>query len=142
MKLGGEEENKAFGRLDGGPQYSVISSMSCYPQGYRHDILDNEIWAEKAQKLPRMIRFNDSQSYASHVERQLIAYYMDRHHWIGDDCSSSCYPAVLPSPPPAIITVNKLQECGNCMAFMAKLHKNLSNPPVRIVCMGETIERS
>ncbi|OBT41940.1 hypothetical protein VE00_07462 [Pseudogymnoascus sp. WSF 3629] len=142
--IGGKEKNKAFGRLDRGPRYPVISAMSGYSQGHRQDVLNNEIWTEKAQKLCRMIGFDDSQSYASHVERQLIAYYMDRHHWIfeEDGCSSSSFLAVLPSPPPAIITVNKLQECSNCLAFKAKFHEYFSNPPVKIVCVGETIKRN
>ncbi|PVH68228.1 HET-domain-containing protein [Cadophora sp. DSE1049] len=100
--------------------------MSGYSQGHRADVLNNEIWTRKAQDLCRIIRFDVSRSCASHVEKQLIAYYMDRH-WIfdEDDCSSASMESsqhtslrdVLPSPPPAIITVNKMRMCSDCSAF-------------------------
>jgi hypothetical protein len=144
--IGPGEESKAFARLDRGAWYPVISAMSGCSQGHRADVLNNEIWTEKAQDLCRIIGFNVSRSFASHVEKQLIAYYMDRH-WIfdEDDCSSASMESsqhtslrnVLPSPPPAIITVNKLQMCSDCSKFYDQFCNNFMNVKVRIVCVGE-----
>ena len=143
-----EEENKAFARLDRGARYPVISAMSGYSQGHRADVLNNEIWTRKAQDLCRTIRFDVSRSCASHVEKQLIAYYMDRH-WIfdEDDCSSTSMDSsqhtslrdVLPSPPPAIITVNKKRMCPDCLAFYDQFCNYFMNVRVPIICVGEQV---
>jgi len=88
--IGPGEEIKAFARLNRGARYPVISAMSGYSQGHRADVLNNEIWTRKEQHLCRTIRFDVSRNCASHVEKQLITYYMDRH-WIfdEDDCLSA-----------------------------------------------------
>lgn len=147
-EIGPEEEVKAFARLDRGARYPVISAMSGYSQGHRSDVLNNEIWTGKAQDLCRTIGFNVSRSCASHVEKQLIAYYMDRH-WIfdEDDCSSTSMWSlqvtslrdVLPSPPPAIITVNKLRMCSDCSAFYDQFCNYFMNVKIRIICVGEQV---
>jgi hypothetical protein len=80
--IGLGEEIKAFARLDRGTRYpfvSAMSGMSGYSQGYRVDVLNNEIWTGKAQDLCRVIRFDVSRGSASYVEKQFIAFYMDRH---------------------------------------------------------------
>ncbi|MCJ1422392.1 hypothetical protein MMC29_000272 [Sticta canariensis] len=142
------EENKAFARLDRGARYPVISAMSGYSQGHRADVLNNEIWTRKAQDLCKTIRFDVSRSCASHVEKQLIAYYMDRH-WIfdEDDFSSTSMDSsqhtslrdVLPSPPPAIITVNKKRMCPDCLAFYDQFCNYFMNVRVPIICVGEQV---
>jgi hypothetical protein len=146
--IGPGEEIKAFARLDRGARYPVISAMSGYSQGHRADVLNNEIWTRKAQDLCRTIRFDVSQSYASHVEKQLIAYYMDRHWIFGeDDCSSASMESsqhtslrdVLPSPPPAIIKVNKLEMCSDCSAFYDQFCNYFMNVKIRIICVGEQV---
>ena len=144
--IGPGEETKAFARLDRGARYPVISAMSGYSQGYRPDILNNEIWTRKAEDLCRTIHFEVSPSYASHVEKQLIAYYMDRH-WMfdEDDCSSASMESsqhirlrdVLPSPPPAMITVNKSQMCSDCSNFYDQFCHHFTNVQIRIICVGE-----
>jgi hypothetical protein len=146
--IGPGEEIKAFARLDRGARYPVISAMSGYSQGHRADVLNNEIWTRKAQDLCRTIHFDVSRSCASHVEKQLIAYYMDRH-WIfdEDDCSSASTESsqhtslrdVLPSPPPAIIMVNKLRMCSDCSAFYDQFCNYFMNVKVRIICVGEQL---
>ncbi|KAL5344821.1 hypothetical protein ACLOAV_010218 [Pseudogymnoascus australis] len=95
-EIGPGEEIKAFARLDRGARYPVISAMSGYSQGHRADVLNNEIWTGKAQDLCRTIGFDVSRSCASHVEKQLIAYYMDRH-WIFDE--DACLSANIESSP-------------------------------------------
>lgn len=147
--IGPGEEIKAFVRLDRGARYPVIrSAMSGYSQGQRADVLNNEIWTRKAQDLCRTIHVNVSRSCASHVEKQLIAYYMD-WHWIfnENDCSSASMESsqhtslrdVLPSPPPAIITVNKLRMCSDCSAFYDQFCNYFMNVQVRIICVGEQV---
>ena len=128
------EETKAFARLDRGPQYPVISAMSGYSQGHRVDVLNNEIWTGKAQDICKTIYFDVSQSCASHVEKQLIAYYMDRH-WIFDE--DTRLRDGLPSPPPAVITVNKSKMCSDCSAFYDQFCKYFMNVAVRIICVGK-----
>ena len=147
-QIGPGEEIKAFARLDRGARYPVISAMSGYSQGHRADVLNNGIWTGKAQDLCRTIGFDVSRSCASHVEKQLIAYYMDRH-WIfdEDDCSSASTESsqvaslrdVLPSPPPAIITVNKLRMCSDCSAFKKQFSNYFINVKIRIICVGEQV---
>jgi hypothetical protein len=170
--VGPGEGIKAFVRLDRGARYPVISAMSGYSQGHRADVLNNEIWTRKAQDLCRTIGFDVSQSFASHVEKQLIAYYMDRH-WIFDedaclfagiespsqfpslcdsisdegDCSSTSAELlqvkslrnVLPSPPPAIITVNKLQKCSSCSKFYDQFCNYFKSVRIQIICVGEQV---
>jgi len=170
-EIGPGEEIKAFARLDRGARYPVISAMSGYSQGHRADVLNNGIWTGKAQDLCRTIGFDVSRSRASHVEKQLIAYYMDRHwifdeddclstsmeslqvtslrYWISDedDCSSASIESsqvtslrdVLPSPPPAIITVNKLRMCPDCSAFYDQFCDYFKNVNVQIICVGEEV---
>ncbi|KAL7923122.1 hypothetical protein ACQKWADRAFT_291272 [Trichoderma austrokoningii] len=145
-KIGPREERKAFARLDRGARYPVISAMSGYSQGYRQDVLNNEIWTRKAEDLCRTIHFEVSSGYASHVEKQLIAYYMDRH-WIfdEDDCPSGSMESlqhtrlrdVHPSPPPALITVNKSGMCPDCSNFYDQFCRYFTNVEVRIICVGE-----
>jgi hypothetical protein len=146
-EIGPREDVKAFARLDRGTRYPVVSAMSGYSQGHRADVLNNEIWTMKAQDLCRTIGFDISRSCASHVEKQLIAYYMDRH-WIfeEDDCSARMESSqvtslrdVLPSPPPAIITVNKLRMCSDCSAFYDQFCDYFKNVNVRIICVGEQV---
>ena len=123
-----QEETKAFARLGRGLWYPVISAMSGYSQGNRADVLSNEISTEKVRKLCQIINYNISRSFVSHVEKQPIAYYIDRH-WIFDQ--DGCATAdsngleslrdVLPIPPPAIIKVNKEPMRSDCLAFYNKI---------------------
>jgi len=117
-EIGPGEEIKTFARLDRGARYPVISAMS------------------------------GSRICASHVEKQLIAYYMDRH-WIfdEDDCSFASIESsqvtslrdVFPSPPPTLITVNKLRMCSDCSAFYDQFCDYFKNVNVRIICVGEQV---
>lgn len=144
--IGSLEESKAFARLDRGARYPVISAMSGSSQGHRADVLNNGIWTRKAQDLCRTIYFDVLQSHALYVEKQLIAYYMDRH-WIfdGDDSLSASMGSsqyislrdVFLNLPPVIITVNKLRMCYDCSAFYDQFCNYFINLNVRIVCVGD-----
>lgn len=144
-----EKKNKAFARLDREARYSVISAMSDYSQNHRADVLNNEIWTRKAQDLCKIIRFDVSRSCASHVEKQLIAYYMNRH-WIFDenDCSSTSMNSsqhtslrdVLSSSSPAIITINKKRMCSDCLTFYDQFCNYFMNVRVSITCVEKQVE--
>jgi hypothetical protein len=113
--------------------------------GNRADVLNNDVWTREAQDLCRTIRFDVSRSCASHVEKQLIPYYIDRH-WLfdEDDCSSTSIKLsrhtslrdVLPSPPPAIITVDKLRMCSDCSTFYDPFCNYFMNANVQIMRVG------
>ncbi|KAL2075078.1 hypothetical protein VTL71DRAFT_20 [Oculimacula yallundae] len=138
------KESKAFGRLDRGTGYPVISAMSGYSQGSETNVLDNRKWTKKAQELCRIIDFDDNLSYASHVEKQLIAYYMDKH-WIFEEDACSSPDAkyiwshdrslrdVLPRPPPATITVSKSEMCWNCSSFFEQFSKRFGDDKIDIL---------
>jgi hypothetical protein len=135
--------NKAFARLDRGLKYPVISAMSGYSQGHRKDVVNNEIWTKKAEELCQKIGYKVSPSFASHVEKQLIAYYMDKHWLFSEDTNLEPWEEqemrdALPSPPPALITVNKLYMCDDCEAFVAAFKKKL-DVPIRISCVGDSV---
>jgi hypothetical protein len=48
-------------------------------------VLSNEIWTKKAEELCQRIGCKISSSFASHIEKQLIAYYMDKYWLFGKD---------------------------------------------------------
>ena len=105
--------------------------MSGYSQGYRKDVLNNEIWGPKAEELCQRIGHSDNAGPASHVEKQLMAYYLERHYLFDDDrCLldsetwsddglgvSVNWLDALPCLPDAIITVSKDEKCFDCLGF-------------------------
>lgn len=103
--------------------------MSGYSQGHtRSDVLDNGIWTTKAQQLGQRIGHPISNSFASHVEKQLLAYYIDKHWLLDQDtdlesADEEKLRALLPRPPRALITVNKPSMCPDCRAFLVKLQQ-------------------
>ncbi|KAI4258441.1 MAG: hypothetical protein L6R42_005092 [Xanthoria sp. 1 TBL-2021] len=81
------DARKAIGRLDRGPLFPVISAMS----GYSHSewdpltVLDNVKWTEEVMNLGRRLNVPVEQSYASHVEKQLLAFYVSKHVLLDDE---------------------------------------------------------
>jgi hypothetical protein len=74
-----------------------------------------------------------------------------RHGTSGeDDCSSASTESsqvtslrdFLPSPPPAIITVNELRMCSDCSAFYDHFFDYFINVKVQIICVGEQVGSS
>jgi hypothetical protein len=135
----------SYGHAAENSQETCRAVLRIATAGYRADVLNNDVWTRKAQDFCRTIRFDVSRSCASHVEKQLIAYYIDRH-WLFDEdnCSSTSIELsqhtslrdVLPSPPPAIITVNKLRMCSDCSAFYDQFCNYFMNANVQIMCVG------
>lgn len=74
---------KAFASLDRGPQYPIVNSMSGYSHPTWPDVLDNSFWTKKVVELCSVIGHggeNPDRSHCSHAEKQLGAYFMDRHY--------------------------------------------------------------
>lgn len=119
--------------------------MSGYSQSYRNDVLDNGLWTTNTEDLCARVGHITQKSFASHVEKQLIAYYMDCH-WLFDDDEGvlegeRSLRDVLPTPPPAIITLDKGESCWDCLDFVEKIRGQSGEVPIRIVCVGNNIIR-
>ncbi|KAL9017238.1 MAG: hypothetical protein Q9180_008765, partial [Flavoplaca navasiana] len=90
----------AIGRLDRGPLFPIISAMS----GYSHSgwdpctILDNAKWTAEVMNLARRLNVPVEQSYASHVEKQLLAFYVSKHVLLDDELDE--LQQVKPQGPP------------------------------------------
>jgi len=73
------QSQKAFAELDRGLNYPLVNAMSGYTYSAWPNVLNNDIWAHRADDLrtylgrPRDIRF------ASHVEPQLLTYVLFHH---------------------------------------------------------------
>ncbi|KAL8848416.1 MAG: hypothetical protein Q9221_006571 [Calogaya cf. arnoldii] len=115
--------HKAIGRLDRGPLFPVISSMS----GYSHSdwdpltVLDNAKWTAEVMKLGQRLNIPVGQSYASHVEKQLLAYYVSKHVLLDDEHMElqKVKPPGLPIE--ATILVSKDEVCQDCKFFIRRL---------------------
>lgn len=72
---------KAIGRLDRGPFFPIISAMS----GYSHSewdpctTLDDAKWTAEVMNLAQRLNVPVEQSYATHVEKQLLASNVSKH---------------------------------------------------------------
>ncbi len=134
------DQVKAFARLDRGLNHPIVSAMSGYSHGYRQDVLNNEIWTRKVMLLCKKMKFQTSESFLSHVEKQLVAYYMDKHWYkdVWDTDKNKEWKTLTPaSLPPAVITVNKNYACDDCEAFLRRLRVVYGDVPVRVVCVGQ-----
>ncbi|KAF2762481.1 ankyrin [Pseudovirgaria hyperparasitica] len=144
-KLGDREGTKAFGRLDRGPSYPVISAMSGYSQTSREDTLNNKIWTRRAKQLCARIGHDVSESYASHVEKQLVAYYMNRHYIFKYEDEESIgvtseLEAVLPTNlPRGCITVSRDAMCPDCQEFYKLFQRSFLKVPLTVHCVGDKI---
>ncbi|KAL9628150.1 MAG: hypothetical protein Q9204_006077 [Flavoplaca sp. TL-2023a] len=121
---------KAIGRLDRGPLFPIISAMS----GYSHSewdpctILDNAKWTAEVMNLGRRLNVPVEQSYASHVEKQLLAFYVSKHVLLDDELDE--LQQVKPQGPPveAKLVVSKAEICHNCREFIARVLGVISMP--------------
>lgn len=134
------DARKAIGRLDRGPLFPVISAMS----GYSHSewdpltVLDNAKWTEEVINLGRRLNVPVEQSYASHVEKQLLAFYVSKHFLLADEHME--LQKVKPPGPPvgATIVVSKDSVCQNCRDFIQRI---LDLVPMRLTvkCMRHEV---
>ena len=90
--------------------------------GYSHpgwpNVLDNEVWTDRAEGLRALLGLPKDKSVASHVEPQFLAYLLDRHsllYMFEDEEDrhefASAKPAYTLQP---IITVSKPDFCPKC----------------------------
>ena len=112
---------KAFATLDRGSNYPYINAMSGYSHPGWPNVLDNEVWTDKAEDLRKSFGLPEDKTAASHVEPQLLAYLLDRHSLFSmfedeSDCRDfeSAKPAYALQPN---ITVNKPEFCAECFEF-------------------------
>jgi hypothetical protein len=140
------DQRKAFARLDRGSSYPIVSAMSGYSQGHRQDVLNNAVWTRKAKSLCKKLGCNAKDSFSSHVEKQLVAYYLEKHvlskkEDMYEDTQDyeilEGSRGVLLHPPPAIITVNKNAMCSECNDFWQQFKVVFMDIPLRIVCVGQ-----
>lgn len=126
------DERKAIGRLDRGPLFPVISAMS----GYSHsewdtDILDNKKWTCEVQRLAMELGIHVNRGFASHVEKQLVAFYVAKHVLLDSD-NQDCFSLggevgdlcdVQPPKPPiaGTILVSKDVVCRDCEDFIRQV---------------------
>lgn len=73
------QDQKAFAFLDRGPEYPTINAMSGSTQPGWSNVLDNAEWTDMALKLCNDGGHGTTRGFASHVEKQLAAYYFECH---------------------------------------------------------------
>lgn len=109
--------------------------------GYSHtgwpNVLDNECWTEKAQEICFWIGHPQTKSFASHVEKQLIAFFAV-HHQLLDSSSKpkEAAPPWLPMPPVLQLTVSKAAACHDCATFIDRF-QNSFGVTVVLTAVGE-----
>lgn len=73
------QRQKAFAQLDRGPKYPSVNAMSGYSHPRWPNVLENGLWARRADDLRAYLKMPQNISYASHVEPQLLAYLLFHH---------------------------------------------------------------
>ncbi|KAK5721284.1 hypothetical protein LTR17_014746 [Elasticomyces elasticus] len=130
LEVPADKKEKAFATMDRGFEYPVVNAMSGYSNSGWNEVLDNSEWTEKALKFCRLIGHNTTKSFASHVEKQLVAYLFDRH-CLGEEDYGAMEPddvmALQEMMPPSlpvgtIIAVSKDSLCSDCVEFFRLLN--------------------
>ncbi|KAK3629090.1 hypothetical protein LTR56_006513 [Elasticomyces elasticus] len=131
---------KAFGTLDRGRGYPAKHAMSGYSQsGFKH-LLNNRKWTDKSMKLCKWLKLDKwhtfatdqmYRGYVSHVEKQLAAYYIERHCLIDADKSATGANKLAelvqiqpPHLPVACISISR-PICWHCKEFFRRLKEEL-----------------
>jgi len=125
--------SKAFAYLDRGTSYKDIFAVSGYKGGRYGGIdgcLDREEWTRKVKLIAEFIghTFNHPEPYyVSHVEKQLIAYFLWNHTTLGQLLDEKCTQKInLESFKPVVlgmkkdIYVNK-PCCSDCKGFRGRV---------------------
>ncbi|KAK5105707.1 hypothetical protein LTR62_002351 [Meristemomyces frigidus] len=79
---------KAFAELNRGAAYPLVQAMSGYSHSGWTNVLNNDVWTERANQLRTFLGMEASHSYASHVEPQLLAYILFYHSLLDIEDSS------------------------------------------------------
>ncbi|KAL8898428.1 MAG: hypothetical protein Q9207_006706 [Kuettlingeria erythrocarpa] len=126
------DESKAMGWLDRGRLFPLVSTMSGYTQSESgNTTLDNRYWTNQVLILARKLDVKVEKSYASHVEKQLLAFYVAQHVLLdaedhkqrsrGEDMYLSHVKP--PKPPAAVIVVSKERVCDGCERFIDEVRE-------------------
>lgn len=142
---------KAFAELNRGGAYPLVQAMSgCSHPGWTN-VLDNEIWTERASQLRSLLGMGTNQSFASHVEPQLLAYILYYHSLLDIEGSSEwsldldwgepermreVAPEYTLNP---VITVNKNGFCPECQIMKDLMSARFPWLNVRFRCVGDQI---
>ena len=71
---------KEIDRLNRGELFPVISAMSSYSHsGWDENVLDNGEWTTKVIKLALRRDISVDRSFAFHIEKQRLAFYVEKH---------------------------------------------------------------
>ncbi|KAK5702453.1 hypothetical protein LTR17_022308 [Elasticomyces elasticus] len=131
---------KAFATLDRGPNYPYVNAMSGYTHAGWPNVLNNEVWTDKAETLRAMLHLPENRRAASHVESQLLAYLLDRHslYTLTDRRERQELLSVMPTYSlRPMITVSKSEFCPFCRGLFERFRANFPAIGVTLQCVGE-----
>jgi hypothetical protein len=135
------QTQKAFATLDRGPEYPPINAMSGYSHPGWPNVLDNNVWTDKAELLRESLGLPEDKSAASHVEPQLLAYLLDRHslRLLPNSTERRELLEVMPTyhlrP---VITVSKSAFCRSCREMIGLFKQQFPELSVALHCVGDS----
>jgi hypothetical protein len=138
---GQPQTQKAFATLDRGPDYPPINAMSGYSHPGWPNVLDNNVWTDKAELLRESLGLPEDKSAASHVEPQLLAYLLDRHslRLLPNSTERRELLEVMPTyhlrP---VITVSKSAFCRSCREMIGLFKQQFPELSVALHCVGDS----
>jgi hypothetical protein len=138
---GQPQTQKAFATLDRGPEYPPINAMSGYSHPGWPNVLDNNVWTDKAELLRESLGLPEDKSAASHVEPQLLAYLLDRHslRLLPNSTERRELLEVMPTyhlrP---VITVSKSAFCRSCREMIGLFKQQFPELSVALHCVGDS----
>ena len=80
---------------------------------------------DKAKELCELLDHPVSLDFASHVEKQLVAYYVYKHVLLPDECEELKKVKPPMQPVRATIVINKKEVCHCCRVFLNKVRERL-----------------
>ncbi|KAK5704070.1 hypothetical protein LTR97_003083 [Elasticomyces elasticus] len=121
--------HQAFASLDRGPEYPQVHALSGHCNPGREGVLDNSVWTRKAVELCELIGHPKTESWASHAEKQIAAFLVDKHCLSNADEKTmgvdevSRMVEVMPTSAEWVvhITISKAFMCTDCVDFFNRL---------------------
>ncbi|KAK4903448.1 hypothetical protein LTR27_000379 [Elasticomyces elasticus] len=129
LRMPSIDSSQAFASLDRGPEYPQVHALSGHCNPGREDVLDNSVWTRKAVELCELIGHPKTESWASHAEKQIAAFLVDKHCLSNADKKTMGVNEVSRmaevTPPSAEwvvhITISKVFMCIDCVEFFNRL---------------------
>lgn len=149
------DEKKTIARMDRGRMFPIVSAASGWRTDFSvDDIIDNELWMRRVMELSTLIDYDLSADkydkatspgsfLASHAEKKLIAYYVDKHmvipevlinrvtpekrgEWTQEHMELQDLVQVQPGIPTVIsrICVSRA-VCADCRRFVSQVEEKL-----------------